>query len=727
MIRLCLAFLFLCGAWAHEASSPEPPARWCTISAAEYAKCLSMSQVFADNHLSPTVHCIERPTVEECLITIREGGADLITLDGGDVFRAGKVFGMKPIMKERYSGGSTGYYGIAVTRATYTNVSLTNLKGARSCHTGVGRTAGWNIPVGYLLHSGQMKSEGCKEHVKSAAKFFNASCAPGTRLAINNPYNDDVDNLCNICSGDCGRDADTEPYNGYSGALRCLVEGRGEVAFVKPATLEANLGENAPDWAAGVTADDLRLLCKDGSQAPISDAANCHISSGVSHSVMTSGTASSEVIESYQRLLESATNLFSGDDNEEFTMFDSSAWDGRNLIFKDYTESMADVEVENYAEYLGGYGESFEGLQKCPENTIRFCTISEQEQQKCRAMRDAFSAAGLLPEISCYPAANHADCIDSIVAGLADIVTLDGGDIYRAGKDHGLKVILGEVYNYNQPGSYWSVAVVHAGTSFNIHQLEGKRSCHTGIMKTSGWVMPVGFLATNEYIDTTGGNDGCDVTAAVGNFFNSSCVPGAKSRDYDVYGTNPPQLCTNCVGKDEDFCARNSHEPYYDYSGAFRCLVENAGDVAFVKHSTVEENTKPNGKDEWNSYLRKKNFELLCPDGTRKSSWKGRQCNLGQVPSHAVVTSGEKKDDEIAQIITLLSAGVGQFGHPVGSGFKMFNSTGYIDNEGQTGKNLLFKDSTINLKSIPSSKRNYDAYLGISYVNALETIKCERN
>lgn len=60
-------------------------------------------------------------------------------------------------------------------------------------------------------------------------------------------------------------------------------------------------------------------------------------------------------------------------------------------------------------------------------------------------------------------------------AGLADIVTLDGGDIYRAGKDHGLKVILGEVYNYNQPGSYWSVAVVHAGTSFNIHQLEVSR------------------------------------------------------------------------------------------------------------------------------------------------------------------------------------------------------------------------------------------------------------
>ncbi|PIK58529.1 melanotransferrin [Apostichopus japonicus] len=478
---------------------------------------------------------------------------------------------------------------------------------------------------------------------------------------------------------------------------------------------------------------------------------------------MTSGTASGEVIESYQRLLESATNLFSGDDNEEFTMFDSSAWSGRNLIFKD-THNRWLTSKLIIMPYLGDYGEALRvvqptargpqsgpphgcvrpardalrcenlgsrfidnSLQKCPENTIRFCTISEQEQQKCRAMRDAFSAAGLVPKLSCYPASNQADCIDSIVAGLADIVTLDGGDIYRAGKDHGLKVILGEVYNYNQPGSYWSIAVVKAETSFSIRQLEGKRSCHTGIMKTAGWVLPVGFLAANGYMDATGGKDGCDVTAAVGNFFNSSCVPGAKSRDYDVYGTNPPQLCANCVGKDEDFCVRNSHEPYYYHSGALRCLVENAGDVAFVKHTTIRDNTFPNGQHEWNRNLTQKNFQLLCPNGTRSSPMNFRQCNLGQGPSHAIVTSGEKKADEIAQIITLLSAGVGQFGHPEGRGFKMFNSKGYVDNEGQTSKNLLFKDSAINLRSIPSSSRRYDTYLGSGYVNALETITCERN
>ena len=37
---------------------------------------------------------------------ISAGDAHLITLDGGDIFHAGSVFGMKPIMGEEYSYGT---------------------------------------------------------------------------------------------------------------------------------------------------------------------------------------------------------------------------------------------------------------------------------------------------------------------------------------------------------------------------------------------------------------------------------------------------------------------------------------------------------------------------------------------------------------------------------------------------------------------------------------------
>lgn len=56
------------------------------------------------------------------------------------------------------------------------------------------------------------------------------------------------------------------------------------------------------------------------------------------------------------------------------------------------------------------------------------------------------------------------------------------------------------------------------------------------------------------------------------------------------------KLCTLCSG-DMDHkniftkCNFDSSEAYSGYSGAFRCLAEGQGDVAFVKHDTIAANT----------------------------------------------------------------------------------------------------------------------------------------
>jgi hypothetical protein len=44
-------------------------------------------------------------------------------------------------------------------------------------------------------------------------------------------------------------------------------------------------------------------------------------------------------------------------------------------------------------------------------------------------------------------------------------------------------------------------------------------------------------------------------------------------------------------------------------------LVEGGGQVAFVKHTTVMENTGGKRKEWWARNALKDDYELLCPDG----------------------------------------------------------------------------------------------------------------
>ena len=68
------------------------------------------------------------------------------------------------------------------------------------------------------------------------------------------------------------------------------------------------------------------------------------------------------------------------------------------------------------------------------------------------------------------------------------------------------------------------------------------------------------------------------------------------------------------------------------------------GDVAFVRHTTVRENTDGRNDAEWARNRRSDDYELLCNDGTRKDIDDYEICNLGELPPNAVVTAGQLLD-----------------------------------------------------------------------------------
>jgi len=65
---------------------------------------------------------------------------------------------------------------------------------------------------------------------------------------------------------------------------------------------------------------------------------------------------------------------------------------------------------------------------------MRWCTISDQEQQKCIEFKNKLQEIDNATTPGCVQATNAVECMKKIAAGDADLVTLDGGDVYKAGK-----------------------------------------------------------------------------------------------------------------------------------------------------------------------------------------------------------------------------------------------------------------------------------------------------
>jgi melanoma-associated antigen p97 len=123
-------------------------------------------------------------------------------------------------------------------------------------------------------------------------------------------------------------------------------------------------------------------------------------------------------------------------------------------------------------------------------------------------------------------------------------------------------------------------------------------------------------------------------------FFGRSCAVNSLINKYNPIGDNSDKLCQLCIGKvPGGWC--NSADPYIGFDGAFKCLME-AGEVAFLKHTTVKEMT------ESKSFrgVSTDQFQLLCKNGQRMPVSDYLQCNWGMVPSNAIVTSSARTPEQ---------------------------------------------------------------------------------
>lgn len=265
--------------------------RWCCVNEREYAKCTAWSQsVITLNLTTSSLTCIAGLDKFDCYRKVFNDEADLMTADSGEIYTAGKYYNLVPIANELYSpifngirkkwklariesvsflvfeltSGPTAdtYYSVAVVHAG-SKLNLNNLQGARSCHSSVGSSSGWNQPISQLLRDRRLNIIDCNNHVKSAALLFGGMCAPDALNRQFNPTGDNPSTVCDLCQGTTGNTYCTnqDPYAGNIGALRCLAD-RGDIAFIRHTAL-IEIQTLDPTFPI----NQFELLCTNGQRA----------------------------------------------------------------------------------------------------------------------------------------------------------------------------------------------------------------------------------------------------------------------------------------------------------------------------------------------------------------------------------------------------------------------------------------------------------------------------
>ncbi|KAJ6639558.1 Transferrin [Pseudolycoriella hygida] len=392
--------------------------------------------------------CILGRDKMECLEKVQNRQADFLAADPEDMYvafkRKNEDFSIFSELRTREEPSAEfRYEGIILTRKNNDINSTADFKAKKSCHTGFGRNVGYKIPISRLSKSGVLKISSdptlsaVEKELRALSELFTSSCIVGTYSPdeeINRNLKQKYSNLCALCE-DPVKCNYPDKFSGYEGAIRCLVENGGDIAFTKVIYVRRffglPIGNNPAKTEAQANADDYEYLCEDGSRRPVTGTP-CSWAKRPWQGFMSNADSNSNVAELQSGLRYWYNN---GLDGVEKSVASKLWIDDKHTVVDNNILALPGCHLDRalYKDVIERGGSS--------SQKIRLCVETDIEMKKCEILKQAAYSRDVRPEFICV---ENKDCLKTVQESKADAVVVEPTDFHRA-HDLQLKKIMREV------------------------------------------------------------------------------------------------------------------------------------------------------------------------------------------------------------------------------------------------------------------------------------------
>lgn len=232
-------------AYSFPSCNPPRAIVYCTHSLVEHTKCSWLQEVASVYGIEPSLQCIREFSLDRCMENIQHNATDVVLVDESERIRAEKTYHLKPILYEFAKPKSDRYTVIAVVKANSDIYNFNDLYQKRACFPSY-EGAAYLSALETIRHT-----RGINDETESY-----------TADEIGDFFSDDS------CTWVPGSTKCKDEYAGDGGALKCLNDNQGDVAFVDMAIFQQYIGSmhgiNSTKQSINLNSTVYKLICPFG-------------------------------------------------------------------------------------------------------------------------------------------------------------------------------------------------------------------------------------------------------------------------------------------------------------------------------------------------------------------------------------------------------------------------------------------------------------------------------